>query len=179
MRRYYITDRKRCPDLLDCIRRAAADGVELVQIREKDLSARELLRLTEAAVEAVSGFATKILVNSRTDIALVSGAHGVHLPGSAIPAREWRRIVPPGFLIGISCHAIGDDIEAADFAVYGPVFETPGKGPAVGLEALRDFVTSVDLPVFALGGITASNAQACRDAGAAGIAGIRMFQDPG
>jgi thiamine-phosphate pyrophosphorylase len=178
MRRYYITDRRGCPNLLDCIAKAAADGVELIQIREKDLNARELLELVWSGVRAVNLRATRIVVNGRADIALAGNAHGVQLPSGSIPVREWRRVLPPDFLIGVSCHSLPEIQEAsgADFLVYGPVFSSPGKGPAVGLDALRRAVEATTTPVFALGGITTENAAACLDAGAAGIAGIRLFQ---
>jgi thiamine-phosphate pyrophosphorylase len=179
MRRYYITDRRGCQDLLDCITRAAADGVELIQVREKDLHARDLLGFVKATVRAVSPWRSRNLVNGRADVALAAEAHGVHLPSDAIVAAEWRRVLPANFLIGVSCHS-PRDIEAAaaaDFIVYGPVFDSPGKGPGVGLSALREAVNRTRAPVFALGGITLGNAASCIEAGASGIAAIRMFQD--
>lgn len=176
MLRYYITDRKGCPDLLACIRRAVLAGVEYVQIREKDLSARELLALTEAAVSISAS--TKILVNGRCDVALAAGAHGVHLPADAVPPTKWRQIVPPSFLIGMSCHSIAEThaAEGADFIVFGPIFQTPDKGPPKGLQALEAVTRDTNMPVFALGGVSWSNAKLCLEAGAAGIAGIRLFQ---
>jgi thiamine-phosphate pyrophosphorylase len=179
MRRIYITDRRGTPDLLGCIARAANDGVEFIQIREKDLSARDLLSLTRCALATVGQSPVKILVNGRVDIALAAGAHGVHLPGDSPPPSLWRKIVPAEFVIGVSCHSLAEieESEGADFAVYGPVFESPGKGPAVGLESLRNIARIAKLPVFALGGITKENAQSCIDAGADGIAAIRVFQD--
>jgi thiamine-phosphate pyrophosphorylase len=178
MRRYYISDRHGCRDLLDCIRLAAADDVDFIQIREKDLNGRDLLALAQAAVAAVSLRRTRILVNGRADIALAAKAHGVHLPSKSIPASEWRRILPPDFLIGVSCHSTAEirDAEGADFIVYGPVFASPGKGPGVGLDALRIAAGSTQIPLFALGGITHENAQSCITTGAVGIAAIRLFQ---
>ena len=165
-------------DLMDCITRAAADGVELIQIREKDLHARDLLELVRAAVLVVSPWPARILVNGRADVALTAKAHGIHLPSDSIVASEWRRILPQNFLIGVSCHSVADiqASEGADFVVYGPVFESPGKGSGVGLDALRVAVGATGIPVFALGGITKENAALCADAGAAGVAAIRMFQ---
>ena len=178
MRRYYITDRRGCGDLMDCIPRAAADGVELIQIREKDLNARDLLELVRAAVLAVSSWPTRILVNGRADVALTAKAHGIHLPSDSIAPSEWRRILPQDFLIGVSCHSVADiqASEGADFVVYGPVFGSPGKGSGVGLDGLRAAAGATRIPVFALGGVTRENAALCVDAGAAGIAAIRMFQ---
>ena len=178
MRRYYITDRHGCPNLLDCITHAAVEGVELIQVREKDLNARDLLALVRAAVAAVSTRPTRVLVNGRADIALAAGANGVHLPSHSVAPAEWRRILPPDFLIGVSCHSQAEirAAEGADLIVYGPVFASPGKGQGVGLDALRIAASSTRIPVFALGGITFETAQSCIDADAAGVAAIRLFQ---
>jgi thiamine-phosphate pyrophosphorylase len=172
VRRYCITDSS------DVAARAAGLGVEMIQIRAKELSARELAKLVRQAVAQTQH--SRILVNTRTDIALACGAHGVHLPANSMAAGVIRRILPAGFLIGVSCHSIDElraaDREGADFAVYGPVFPSVTKALApIGIEAFRDAAGSVQLPVYALGGVTAANAQRCIEAGAAGIAGISLF----
>lgn len=171
MKRYCITDS------LDVAARAAREGVEMIQIRAKELCARELAELVRGSVAFGRG---RILVNTRTDVALACGAHGVHLPAASIAPKVWRRITPPGFLIGVSCHTIDElkaaEREGADFAVYGPVFPSVTKTVVpIGIDAFREAARSVHLPVYALGGVTAQNAPQCIQAGAAGVAGISLF----
>lgn len=171
MTRYCITDS------LDVARRAARDGVELIQIRAKELSARALAELVRRTVAFGAG---KILVNTRTDVALACAAHGVHLPAHSIAPSTIRKITPRDFLIGVSCHTIEElraaEKEGADFAVFGPVFASVTKSVTpIGIEALRQAAASVRLPVYALGGVTARNAELCIQAGARGIAGISLF----
>jgi thiamine-phosphate pyrophosphorylase len=185
MLRYYITDRCAAggiEPLLHCIQAASAD---YIQIREKDLSAKALLDLTRRAVAITK---IPILVNGRADIALAAGAHGVHLPGGSIPPCELRRLAGLGTgmtagLIAVSCHTVDEvraaEAEGADFVVFGPIFATPGKGSPVGLDALERAAASVRIPVLALGGVTTANANLCVLRGAAGIAGIRLFQTTG
>ncbi len=210
----YITDRLQFPGndserrrrLLAKIDEAARCGVDWVQLRERDLTARELERLAREAVAVVreASSRTRLLINSRIDVAFAAGADGVHLRSDDIAASEARVIWtkagrrtngggvfgPP--VIGVSCHATNEvrlaEAHGADFALFAPVFEKHGSAGA-GIEALRAACRpqpapgSVEgpgtsaMPVLALGGITLENAPACLQAGAAGIAAIRLFQD--
>jgi thiamine-phosphate pyrophosphorylase len=191
---YYVTDRKALDaadpagNVLAKIRAAMAAGVDWVQIRERDMPARELLGLTKAAGGIGAGGA-RVIVNDRLDVALAAGAAGVHLGGESVPAREvvpWCREgnAPTGFLIGVSCHSLEEAREAEDsgasYVFFGPVFETPSKkkfGPPQGIARLGEACRAVRLPVIAIGGLNEGNVAECLRAGAAGIAAIRMFQE--
>jgi thiamine-phosphate pyrophosphorylase len=215
---YYITDRKQFSGgpaeqrrrLLEKIAEAASCGVDFIQLREKDLSSRELENLAREAVATVRensqggatddrAQSTRFLINSRVDVAIAVGADGVHLPANDLSPSEARAIWNSSMsltgphsqpVVGISCHSAGDIQRArdqgADFAVFAPVFEkvtTSEKHAGVGLAALRaacgaaaSASASKRFPVLALGGVTLENARSCVEAGAAGIAGIRLFQ---
>jgi thiamine-phosphate pyrophosphorylase len=187
-----ITDRRRAGGsagdpftrLVDQVTRAAQAGVDLIQVRERDLDGGALLRLVRACLSAVHGTRTRVLVNDRVDVALAAGAHGVHLRGPSMPATRVRRIVPPGFLIGRSVHAV-DEAEAVtregglDYLLFGTVLATaskPGRAPA-GIEALARVVTATALPVLAVGGIGPDTACAVGATGAAGFAAIGLFAE--
>jgi thiamine-phosphate pyrophosphorylase len=208
---YYITDRtqfrgdeqERRRALLEKITEAAHAGVDYIQLREKDLSARDLEMLAKQAVAVLRSVPpntdaqerrtnprTRLLINSRTDVALAASADGVHLREDDIKPSDVRKVVdmtahrPPAtdhFFIAASCHSIEDVIraesEAADFAVFAPVFgkhQSPATKPT-GLAALQE-ACHCKIPVLALGGVTLGNAESCLRAGAAGIAAIRLFQ---
>ena len=167
--------------VLHLTRLAAADVIDLIQIREKDLSAQALFRLTQRIIELVRPYGVKVLVNDRADVAMAAGADGVHLPGQSIGAAAVRRLLGKG-LIGVSCHDLEDlrraEAEGADFVVLSPVFAPLSKVSTtrpLGLAAFGNMAQAIRIPVFALGGITAENSQSCLDAGASGVAGITLF----
>ena len=243
---YYITDRRQFPDtpaeqrdqLLGKIAEAARAGVDLIQLRERDLSARELYELAAESLAIIRESRnvkreTRLLINSRLDVALGCGADGVHLRGDDFSASDARatwakalrlqdaiagtgaeetsssrnvkretrnasnnyQLTTSNVLFGVSCHTQADILSAeshgADFVVYAPVFEKQGTiTQAVGLEGLRQACGRIAthdkkveagfasaMPILALGGVTLANARDCIAAGAAGIAGIRLFQD--
>ena len=195
---YYITDRAQFPGteshrrkyLLAKIVEAAHAGVDYVQLREKDLATRELESLAQEAANVIreSLSKTRLLINSRTDIALAVQADGVHLTSNDISPSDVRKVWrsahrqdEPIVVIGVSCHNETEVSEAesasVEFAVFGPVFDKRGTETpsAVGMDQLRK-VCRHRIPVLALGGVTVEKARQCIDAGAAGIAGIRLFQ---
>lgn len=186
MLRCSITDRRLLPpglDLLEIIARNLETGVEWIQIREKDLCARELFVLATRALALPNPKGSKILVNTRVDVALAAGAAGAHLPSGSPAAQVWRSLTPPGFLIGVSCHTVDEvraaEREGADYVMFGPVFPPRSKAPELpprGVVGLAEAARGVRIPVLALGGITSANAQDCLNAGAAGIAAISLYQ---
>jgi thiamine-phosphate diphosphorylase len=185
--------------LRETIQWAIQAGVDWVQIREKDMPARELVDLVRDAVRAGAALASaggtrdghlapRVVVNNRLDVALAAGAAGVHLGRESMNVRDvvkWCRSgnAPPEFMIGVSCHCIEEAREAesagANYIFFGPVFETPSKrafGEPQGMARLAEICASVGIRVIAIGGADEVNAQDCVRAGAAGIAAIRMFQ---
>ena len=195
----YVTDRHSIPHtephaLIEKIDAIGSAGVDWVQIREKDLSARELAALARGALFRAAhsqgrSQSTRILVNDRVDVALAEGAGGVHLGENGLPISEVVHLVETDaahhdFLVGVSCHSLEGAKSAAaagaSYLFFGPVFNTPSKaafGPPQGLDRLAEVCREVVIPVLAIGGITRENATACFAAGAAGIAAIRLFQD--
>ena len=200
----YVTDRRSLPLstsadahhlLFDSVERAAAAGTDWIQLREKDYSGKEWAELLSESLRRVNRVnpTTRILVNDRLDVALSSGAGGVHLSENGIPVAEACRLrdeyfaersEKPDLLVGASCHSLGAALGAAragaDYIYFSPIFYTPSKanyGPPQGLERLARICKSVDIPVIAIGGISAANASSCLAAGAAGVAAIRLFQE--
>jgi thiamine-phosphate pyrophosphorylase len=196
MKLCYVTNRKELSAvvaeqtrlLLEKMESAARAGVDWLQIREKDLSGRELAALAAAALRRIPR-SCGILVNDRLDVALACGAGGVHLSEASLPVADAKRLAResiPGadFLVGASVHSLGSALAAeqdgADYLIFGPVYETPSKlafGQSQGLERLGEICRRISTPVLAIGGITARNAHRCVEAGASGIAAIRLFQN--
>jgi thiamine-phosphate pyrophosphorylase len=205
LRFYYITDRAQFPGdedarqraLLGKIAEATRCGVDLIQLREKDLPTRQLEALANAALRSIREnsplgaqnreLTTRLVINSRTDVAIACGADGVHLRSDDISPTEVRKILAQArysadVIIGVSCHAASEvgraASERAGFAVFAPVFQKKDAPQAstAGLDGLRQACRQ-NIPIFALGGITLENARTCLDAGAAGIAAIRLFQE--
>ncbi len=175
-----------CAHLLALVAAAVQAGVTFVQLREQRLRPRVLFELTMRAAEITCNSTTRLLVNDRADIARAANADGVQLTTRSLPAHVVRRAFGPDFLIGVSTHSLVEAQAArdggADFAVFGPVFDTPSKrayGPAVGLEELRAVSAALaPFSVVAIGGITRAHMLDVLRAGAHGIAAIRLFAEP-
>src|SRR5947209_13265984 len=171
--------------LLSLVRSAVAARVALVQLREKNLNARTLYELASRAAALARGGQTRVLVNDRADIARATGCDGVQLTTRSLDPTVVRRAFGEDFLIGVSTHSLTEARGARDgganFAVFGPVFDTPSKrayGPPVGLEALREAAHALSpFPLVAVGGIAEDNLADVLRAGAAGVAAIRLFAD--
>ena len=188
-----VTDRRRlaaagageraaCDALVELARAAARAGVDLVQVRERGLGDRALLRLVERVVAALAGSPAQVVVNDRIDVALAAGAAGVHLKDGGPDAARVRAIAPPGWLIGRSVHGSDDARRAEeggglDYLICGTVFATaskPGRRP-LGAGGLADVVRGSTLPVLAIGGVVPARAADVAQAGAAGVAAVGCF----
>ena len=167
---------------LELLVTAVSSHIQLVQIREKQLSARNLFQLATRAKALCEGSKTYVLINDRVDIAVAAKADGVHLTSQSIRPEVVREFVPNNFLIGVSTHSRAELELArdgrADFAVFGPVYASPGKAPALGVEALNSAVSAAaPVPVLGLGGVDSSNYREILTTGAAGFAAIRFLND--
>jgi thiamine-phosphate pyrophosphorylase len=177
---YLITDRATSPrPPADVVEECLAAGLRAVQLREKDLEARELLALADTLREATRHHGARLIVNDRADVALAARADGVQRTHASLPVSALRAITPPGFLVGASVHSEAEARDAAaqgaDFIVFGPVYDTPSKrryGPPQGLAALEAVARAVDRPVLAVGGLTPERVAEALAAGAAGVAVI-------
>ncbi len=160
--------------------RALEAGVNLFQIREKQLEGRRLCELTSQVVQIAAGTRLKVIVNGRADVAAAAGADGVHLPGDGVPVKAVRSAFGSGSIIGASVHSAEEAVSAredgADYVIFGPVFRTPGKGGPTGLDELTRVCDLLDgFPVIAVGGVTRANAEDVLSRGAAGWASIRFL----
>lgn len=177
---YLITDRHQVPagqTLAAVVEAALKGGAKAVQLREKDLTANQLLPLASELRALTRIYGARLLVNDRVDVALAVGADGVHLGGQSRPTEVVRRQVGEGMLIGVSTHSREEvraaGVQGADFVTFGPVYATPSKavyGAPLGLNALAEACLDSPLPVFALGGITRQRVAAVRSTGAHGVA---------
>ncbi len=177
---YLITDRKIAADrgLLHVVEEALEGGIKAVQLREKDLDGRELLRVAAALRELTERYGALLFINDRVDVALLCGADGVHLPEDSFSPSALRERFGRRLLIGVSCHSVEAvkraEREGADFATLGPVYDTPSKrmfGPPVGTAPLKE-ASRTGLPVFALGGIRKENMREVIKCGVHGVAVI-------
>jgi thiamine-phosphate pyrophosphorylase len=181
---HLLTDRRLAPDPVaraDAALAGLPPGTAAIHLREKDLGGRDLLSAARALRAVCAARGQLLLVNDRVDVALAAGADGVHLPAAGVSPADARRLLPPGALVGVSCHSVEDVARAreggASYAFLSPIFDTPSKrgyGPPIGVEALRR-AAALGLPLVALGGVDAANAGALRAAGAHGVAAIRAW----
>ena len=181
VRIYLVTDRQAISDLPGALAAALSAlpiGSAAVQLREKDLSPAELLELARTLLPLCRSAKAPFLVNSRLEVVKAARADGVHLPADGPRVADARRTLGPGALIGRSCHSPAEVASAArdgaDFAVFGPVWQTPGKTPQ-GMTALHEATKAATLPVFAIGGVTPPRAKRAVNAGAHGVACIRSI----
>ncbi|HEV3058056.1 MAG TPA: thiamine phosphate synthase [Vicinamibacterales bacterium] len=181
-----VTDRRRHAQPLDGLLRQAAHaieaGVDLIQIRERDLEAAQLMAIATAMLRVSRRTATKVVINDRLDVAIAAGADGVHLRGDSFPVAAARRLAPADFLIGRSVRTTGDAIAAAgaDYLIAGTVFPSASKAGAtswMGPDGLRAIVRATAIPVLAIGGVTLERLPEVAATGAAGIAAISLFAD--
>lgn len=170
LRVYLITDgeitagnfAEKSVETLNLLKQAVNAEISLIQIREKQLSAKLLFEMALQAADITKNSATKLLINDRADIALAANADGVHLTANSLSAEIIRAGFPENFIIGVSVHSLEKAREAkkqgADFATFSPIFDSPNKGKTVGLNALREVCAKLKLfPIIALGGINETN----------------------
>ena len=186
-RLYAITDRELCAPrtLYDTIHSLLDVGVSAIQLREKDLSDTEYIKLAEPLCKLCHPYSAQLFINSRIEIAMNVGADGLHLPGDSTSIEKVIEETNHRFIIGSSVHTLTEakqrETEGADFITYSPIYPTlskPGYGPVVGVEALRNVTEEINIPVFALGGITPERVSECLNAGAYGIAVMSGVMSP-
>lgn len=186
---YLITDRKQISktlnsklltlNLLNAVKQALRGGAGAIQLREKDLVTRELLKLAHKMRDLTKRYSARLFINDRFDIALAVKADGVHLTQNSIPADAVRKAVKKKLLIGVSTHSLKEakvaEKAGADFITLGPVYRTPSKlkyGKPIGINTLKKVSREMKIPVFAIGGVKSHRVREVRKAGAYGIAMI-------
>jgi len=188
---YLVTDRNQTGgrDLLRVLERALDGGVKAIQLREKDLSGRDLFLLAERSHKLCQAYHAALFINDRVDVAMAVDAAGVQLSKSSLPLVTARALLGPQKIIGISTHSLQEAKEAkqngADFILFGPVYFTTSKaayGEPQGLAALKTIVDNISLPVYAIGGIKAENIKSTKNCGVRGVALISAIvsaENPG
>ncbi len=175
---YVISNRALVPDLAKFVSEASHAGLRAFQLREKDLSGKSLFELAKNIRSTAPN--CKLFINDRADIAMASGASGIHLPETSWPVSRIHRSFPK-LQCGVSVHSLDGAMIAedngADFIVFGPVFDTPSKQKigieARGLDGLTEVTQQVKIPVFAIGGMTPERTRQCIEHGAWGVAAVR------
>jgi len=182
---YLITDLMRIGQsrFLGAVEEALQGGVRALQLREKNLSPKELLALALEVKPLVTRYNAKLFINDRADIAVMAGADGVHLTEASVEADEVKNNFPD-LIVGVSTHSLDGariaETQEADFITFSPIYETPSKsgyGEPQGLDSLRQVTQAVRLPVLALGGITLHRVPECLEQGAFGVAVISDIWD--
>lgn len=181
-RLYLITDRKlvaRHPSLVTAVEEALKGGVKAVQLREKELGARELLDMAYKMRYLTKRYNARLFINDRVDVAMAVGADGVHLGQESMPPSAAKKASKNGLIVGVSAHSPDEAKaamnEGADFITFGPVYPTPSKmryGEPIGITALKDICPAINIPVFAIGGITPERLREVKDCGCYGAAVI-------
>jgi thiamine-phosphate pyrophosphorylase len=176
-----VTDRHQTNGrpLVSLLQRVLTAGAPAIQLRERDLSARELVTLVREAQAVTASRRSQLLINDRIDVALALEGVGVHLRGNSLPVSVARQLLGAQCLLGVSVHAVEEVLSAesqgADYIVLGPIYETPSKqmfGPPLGIHTLEKACRLVRIPIIGIGGVTAARAREMRRAGAFGVAVI-------
>lgn len=176
---YLVTDRHQTAGrpLVSVLEQALSAGVKAVQLREKDLDTRSLAELASEVASLTRKYNALLFINDRVDLVMALGADGVHLRSDSMPVRAARRVLGPNRLIGTSAHSVEEVLRAetdgADFAVLGPIYDTPSKrehGDPIGLRPLEDASLQSHIPIFAIGGISLPRVPEVRRVGAHGVA---------
>jgi thiamine-phosphate pyrophosphorylase len=176
-----VTDRRQTKGrpLVPLLQRVLTAAAPAIQLRERDLSARELMTLAREVQALTASHRSQLLINDRIDVALALEGVGVHLRSNSLPVPVARQMLGAQRLLGISVHAVEEAVQAesqgVDYIVLGPIYETPSKqmfGPPLGIHTLEKACKLVRVPILGIGGVTAARAREMRRAGAFGAAVI-------